>query len=66
VPGGYATPADAFREFLQHDGLARRIVKAQDAASPLGRRRQAVQRAIRQGPPDRPVLLVKKLRGLNG
>ena len=25
VPGGYATTADAFREFLQHDGLARRI-----------------------------------------
>ncbi len=25
VPGGFATTADAFREFLQHDGLAARI-----------------------------------------
>ncbi|SEP86585.1 phosphoenolpyruvate synthase [Ectothiorhodospira magna] len=25
VPGGFATTADAFREFLQHDGLADRI-----------------------------------------
>ncbi|MEN9773064.1 MAG: hypothetical protein RL322_134 [Pseudomonadota bacterium] len=25
VPGGYATTADAFREFLRHDGLADRI-----------------------------------------
>ncbi len=25
VPGGYATTADAFREFLRHDGLAQRI-----------------------------------------
>ena len=25
VPGGYATTADAYREFLAHDGLDRRI-----------------------------------------
>ena len=25
VPGGFATTAEAFREFLQHEGLARRI-----------------------------------------
>ena len=25
VPGGFATTAHAFREFLQHDGLAERI-----------------------------------------
>jgi len=25
VPGGYATTADAYREFLEHDGLAARI-----------------------------------------
>lgn len=27
VPGGYATTAEAFREFLAHDGLAARIAK---------------------------------------
>ncbi|MEM7081857.1 MAG: phosphoenolpyruvate synthase [Pseudomonadota bacterium] len=30
VPGGYATTADAYREFLSHDGLADRINSALD------------------------------------
>ena len=30
VPGGFATTADAYREFLAHDGLADRINKALD------------------------------------
>jgi pyruvate,water dikinase len=31
VPGGYATSADAYREFLEHDGLAGRIKAELDA-----------------------------------
>ncbi len=31
VPGGFATTADAFREFLEQDGLAARIAAALDA-----------------------------------
>jgi pyruvate,water dikinase len=31
VPGGYATTASAFREFLAHDGLAGRIARRLDA-----------------------------------
>jgi pyruvate,water dikinase len=31
VPGGYATTASAFREFLAHDGLAERIARRLDA-----------------------------------
>ena len=31
VPGGYATTADAYREFLEHDGLAGRIKVELDA-----------------------------------
>ncbi len=31
VPGGFATTADAYREFLQHQGLADRINQALDA-----------------------------------
>ena len=31
VPGGFATTAEAYREFLEHDGLAGRIQAALDA-----------------------------------
>jgi pyruvate,water dikinase len=31
VPGGFATTADAYREFLAHDGLAGRIKSELDA-----------------------------------
>ena len=52
VPGGFATTAQAYRDFLQHDGLAARI--SQGAGDARRRRRRHARERRRAHPPVDP------------
>ncbi len=72
VPDGFATTAEAFREFLSHDGLGRRIAEALDGldhrdVAELERRGAAVRQLILAAelPPDLRAAVILAYRRLS-